>query len=311
MATAPSSSSHGRGLAGRQQHELRERRPQIIFSRRRRTRRQADRARCRPGRASGSALGDAPPARTSGSSLVGCRRPARRSARDRSRGRARPRASLITGPAVGARRRRVQNDGSHPSPRRPTRRSSRRGDAAEPHVERLLHRLGPHGHALEVEAGAVVVDGVLGPEPPHQRRAPRRTAWPAPRARRRTPAARAGRRRRARTPGSSRPPDSRSRVASSLASSTGLRPGSTSTLVPNFSFVVRPAATASATSGSGASPVMRSLSHSESNRSRSSSSTNGPKPSRLVGDGARAEPEADADLHETLSVPSMSGCSEQ
>ena len=46
-----------------------------------------------------------------------------------------------------------------------------------------------------------------------------------------TPRPKAGRR---------RPADSRSRLASSLASTTGLRPGSTRTLVPNFSFWVRP-----------------------------------------------------------------------
>ena len=37
----------------------------------------------------------------------------------------------------------------------------RRGDAAEPHVGRLLDRLGQHPQALVVEAGAVVVDRVL------------------------------------------------------------------------------------------------------------------------------------------------------
>ena len=40
---------------------------------------------------------------------------------------------------------------------------------AEPHVERLLHRPGADRHALVVEARAVVVDGVLGPEPADQR----------------------------------------------------------------------------------------------------------------------------------------------
>ena len=66
---------------------------------------------------------------------------------------------------------------------------------------------------------------------------------------------------------------STSRLASSLASSAGFRPGSTCTLVPSLSFSVRPAATASPTIGSGASAVIRSDSHSESNRSASSAST--------------------------------------
>jgi hypothetical protein len=42
--------------------------------------------------------------------------------------------------------------------------------------------------------------------------------------------------------GSRRPPDMIASVAISLASTTGLRPGSTSTLMPNLSRVVRPAA---------------------------------------------------------------------
>ena len=65
-------------------------------------------------------------------------------------------------------------------------------------------------------------------------------------------------------------------VASSLASTTGLRPGRTITDIPNFSFVVRPAPYAIATSGSGASPLIRSDNHSESKSSRSSSSTTAP-----------------------------------
>ncbi len=73
--------------------------------------------------------------------------------------------------------------------------------------------------------------------------------------------------------GSSRPPDSVARVANSLASTIGLRPGSTITDIPNLRFVVRPAPNAIATSGSGASALIRSDSHSESKSSRSSSST--------------------------------------
>ena len=76
--------------------------------------------------------------------------------------------------------------------------------------------------------------------------------------------------------GSRRPPDMVASVASSLASTTGLRPGRTITDIPNFSFVVRPAPYAIATSGSGASPLIRSDNHSESKSSRSSSSTTAP-----------------------------------
>ena len=65
-------------------------------------------------------------------------------------------------------------------------------------------------------------------------------------------------------------------VASSLASTTGLRPGSTSTLIPNLSRVVRPAAYAMATIGSGACPVIRSESHRLSKWSSSSASTTSP-----------------------------------
>src|SRR5690606_26323503 len=75
------------------------------------------------------------------------------------------------------------------------------------------------------------------------------------------------------TAGSRRPPDRRSRLASSLATTTGLRPGRTSTLVPSFNRRVRPAATARPTNGSGAGPARRSLSHSESKPRRSSRST--------------------------------------
>ena len=42
------------------------------------------------------------------------------------------------------------------------------GAAAEPHVGRLLPRLGPHGEVAVVEVVAVVVDVVLGPQPPDQ-----------------------------------------------------------------------------------------------------------------------------------------------
>ena len=115
--------------------------------------------------------------------------------------------------------------GSQPSASRPTRRSSPGRPAAEPDVGRLLHRADADADALVVEAGAVVVDDVLGPEAAHERRAPRRTAGRGPRGRRRTPAARRARRRRARTPGAPGPSESTSRLAHSLASRTGLRPG--------------------------------------------------------------------------------------
>ena len=72
--------------------------------------------------------------------------------------------------------------------------------------------------------------------------------------------------------GSNRPFDSRSIEAISFATSTGLRPGKTMTLMPNFSFFVRPAAKAMAEPGSGALPLMRSLNQSESNFNRSRSS---------------------------------------
>src|SRR5690606_21046602 len=62
-------------------------------------------------------------------------------------------------------------------------------------------------------------------------------------------------------------------MASSLATTTGLRPGRTSTLVPSFNRRVRPAATARPTNGSGAGPARRPLSHRESNRRRSRPAT--------------------------------------
>ena len=73
--------------------------------------------------------------------------------------------------------------------------------------------------------------------------------------------------------GRSLPPDMRSSVASSFARTMGLRPGRTMTLMPIFNFCVRAAAIDIATSGSGATPPMRSLSHKLSNRRRSRVST--------------------------------------
>ena len=62
-------------------------------------------------------------------------------------------------------------------------------------------------------------------------------------------------------------------VASSLASSTGLRPGTTSTLGPNFRRRVRPAAAAIEVRGPKVGPLTRSENHSESQPSDSQVST--------------------------------------
>ena len=62
--------------------------------------------------------------------------------------------------------------------------------------------------------------------------------------------------------GSSRPPEITSTVASSRASSTGLRGGSTSTPMPSFSRSVRAATAASI--GSGAAPGSAAVSASQS-----------------------------------------------
>ena len=196
----------------------------------------------------------------------------------------------------------VTKDGSQPSASRPTRRSS---DGAMPpsHTSSgLLSRLGQHAQAVVVEAGAVVRERSRRSSAARITCSDSSNRRPARCARRRTPAARAGRRRRARTPAAVGRCESRSRVASSLASTTGLRPGSTITLMPNFSFVVRPAANAIATSGSGASPPMRSLSHRLSNRSRSSVSTTVAE-AAVVQPGADAEAVADAHLHDAPGDP--------
>ena len=156
------------------------------------------------------------------------------------------------------------------------------GAAAEPDVRRLLHRADADADALVVEVRAVVVDGVLGPEATDQCQRPRRRVRRAPRGRRRTPAARPARRRRGRTPGAPgrRTADRGSPTPS--ASRTGLRPGRTCTLVPSLRRCVRPAATASATSGSGIGPVARSESHSESKPRSSRASTSAPKRSPSI-----------------------------
>ncbi len=64
--------------------------------------------------------------------------------------------------------------------------------------------------------------------------------------------------------GNSRPPESKSTVASSRASITGLRGGSTSTLVPSFSRSVRAAIAASVGSGDNPPSPAESDTHSES-----------------------------------------------
>ena len=96
--------------------------------------------------------------------------------------------------------------------------------------------------------------------------------------------------------GSSRPPDITASVASSLASTIGLRPGSTSTLIPNFRRDVRPAAYAIATTGSGASPLIRSDNHRLSKPNRSMVSTTCAVLGALQS-GPRAQPDADPHLH--------------
>ena len=111
----------------------------------------------------------------------------------------------------------------------------RRGDAAQPHVEVLLVRLRQHPQIVVVVAGTVMGDRLRRSSTRAARPCSRRTTRRARCARPRTPAARAGSATPSPNAGSTRPCDSRSSVASSLASTTGLRPGSTITLMPNFS----------------------------------------------------------------------------
>src|SRR5262245_31998756 len=82
--------------------------------------------------------------------------------------------------------------------------------------------------------------------------------------------------------GRARPPDSTSSVAHSLATSAGLRPGSTATLAPSLIFFVTAAAYVSPRTGSGAGPLMRSDSQSESNPCDSRPAASAPRcsPSR-------------------------------
>ena len=130
-------------------------------------------------------------------------------------------------------------------------------------------------------------------------RAPRRTSGPA--RRRATPNAWCSAASATPSPkaGSNRPPDITASVASSLASTTGLRPGRTSTLIPNLSLLVRPAPYAIATIGSGASLPMRS----DSQRLSKPHAVRRGRRARRSGTvqrGAGAETEADADLHRSI-----------
>ena len=85
-------------------------------------------------------------------------------------------------------------------------------------------------------------------------------------------------------------------MAHSLATSAGLRPGSTDTLVPSLIFFVRAAANVSASTGSGAGPLMRSDSHSESKPLRLEPF--GHRAERVAGQRPQvAEPVPDPDLH--------------
>ena len=135
----------------------------------------------------------------------------------------------------------VHSAGSHPSPSSPGP-SQRTGDAAsQPDVERLLFGLGLDGDPVQLPRLALVVDVVLGPQPAQEGEElvelPAALAGPDPHGveldeQRRSPRTKVTR---------SRPPDSWSRVASCLASRTGLRPGSTM-VVPIFRRRAWPAA---------------------------------------------------------------------
>ena len=76
----------------------------------------------------------------------------------------------------------------------------RRGDAAEPHVDVVLARLGQHAQLVVVEVRAVVGERLLGPCAAQHGERLVEDLGPLGALARRTPAARAGRRRRGRTP---------------------------------------------------------------------------------------------------------------
>ncbi len=164
------------------------------------------------------------------------------------------------------------NDGSQPSPSRPVRRSS---DGEVPPSHTSIGCWTGRGRRVTPSTRKCSPSWWTSSSVHSRRISPRASSNRPARAPRSTPNARcsAGTGAPSPTAGSRRPPDSRSRLASSLATTTGLRPGSTRTLVPSLSRRVRPAATASAISGSGPGPVSRSLSHSESKPLASSAST--------------------------------------
>ena len=62
----------------------------------------------------------------------------------------------------------VQNAGSHPSPRRARPAQCAGRAAPEPHVEGLLERLGLDADTVQLPRRTLVVDVVLGPQPPQQ-----------------------------------------------------------------------------------------------------------------------------------------------
>ena len=157
-------------------------------------------------------------------------------------------ASSMTSLAPRPPRRACTTDGSQPSANRPHRRRAAGTMPAGPELQGLLDGQRRHGDVVEVGGVAVVGDRLAA----HSRR---RSGSISSISR---PRSAAGRRRRRPTPGagampgtkvvSSRPPDSTSRVASSLASRTGFRPGS-SMVVPSLSRGLWAAAKASADQG--------------------------------------------------------------
>ncbi len=144
----------------------------------------------------------------------------------------------------------VMNEGSQPSPSRPMRRSST-GTRPPSHTS--------NGSWWGVTLSRTPSRGKHGPSwctgsPDHSRRMRgSASSTHAARSLRATPKAACSRGSTAPRPtaGWNRPPDSRSRLAISLARTTGFRPGRTSTPVPNRSRRLRPAAMAMAMSGSG------------------------------------------------------------
>ena len=179
-------------------------------------------------------------------------------------------ASMVAASGGGLGRHRERREPPVGEPAHPAQLSA--SPTTEPDVGRLLHRMGPDAQALVVEPGPA---WSTASSVQKRRRRGSASSNHGARSRRSMPKAccSAGWAMPSPNAGRKRPSQSTSRLASSLASSAGLRPGSTCTLVPSLSRSVRPAATASPTIGSGASAVIRSDSQSESNRSDSSAST--------------------------------------